>query len=111
MLVITRTRRVASMSLAVRNAAAVVRLRCYGVYTEKAVERVLEEAFRSRLKRADSVRRSGIGNLISELRGAISFDIVLAALLERRTHPCLSERRRVAIAAENAQETRSIFPG
>jgi len=55
------------------------------------------------LKRA----RFGVANPESgtdfELRRAKSFDIVPAALLERRAYGVQSERRRVAIAAEMSE--------
>ena len=46
-----------------------------------------------------------------ELHGTISFDIVPAALLERRAHRGQSERRRVAIAAEMSEHNSLDFSG
>src|SRR4029077_1295455 len=70
---------------ALRNAAAVVRLRRYGVSRRRPLQRLLEEPFcdsglkRARLGLADSKSRTDF-----ELRRTISFDVDSAALLERR---------------------------
>src|SRR5437667_8043904 len=68
---------------ALRNAAAVVRLRRYGVTRRKPLQRVLEESvFESWLKRARLRLADPESGTDFELRRAISFDVVPAALLE-----------------------------
>ena len=100
------------MSLRTANAAAVVRLCRYGVTRRKLLQRVLEESvFECPLKRAGFGVADPKSRTDFELHGAISFDIVPAALLERRAHRGQSERRRVAIAAEMPEHNSLDFCG